>query len=305
MNAAALRDDRLVDLLVKQTTEGVTLEEQAEIERLLAAYPGADREILARTAAAIALAGEVEDEPLPTALRDKLRDNAARWVVSRESKVADLGEHREARVTAAASVKRARGEVPSSRWPWFAAAACLVLAVTGWWPRLRDAQDVQRADVTQPGTAQPPGQVTPQPTQRPPEPTLAERREQLLAGGTAVSVPWSNTDDPGSRGVIGDVVWDNEKQTGYLRFSGLAANDPQRTQYQLWIFDKEQDQRYPIDGGVFDIPAGATEVVVPIKAAIPVREALMFAVTIEKSGGVVVSEREHIVTLAKTPVAAG
>ncbi len=304
MNSAALRDDRLVDLLVKQTTEGVTLEEQAEIERLLATYPGADREMLARTAAAIALAG-VEEEPMPTALRDQLRDNAARWVVSRESKVTDFAGRREARTTAAANVESARdgtGRIsPSARWPWFAAAACLVLAVTGWWPRLRDAQDTQQANV--PVVTEPPAQVTPEPV--PPEPTIAQRREQLLAGGAAVSVPWSNTDDPASRGVTGDVVWDNEKQTGYLRFSGLAANDPQRTQYQLWIFDKEQDQRFPVDGGVFDIPAGATEVVVPIKAAIAVREPLMFAVTIEKAGGVVVSEREHIITLAKTPAAAG
>jgi hypothetical protein len=40
-------------------------------------------------------------------------------------------------------------------------------------------------------------------------------------------------------------------------------------------------------------------VIVPIQARLPVRDAAMFAVTLERAGGVVVSEREHIVVLAK------
>jgi len=54
-----------------------------------------------------------------------------------------------------------------------------------------------------------------------------------------------------------------------------------------------------VDGGVFDVPADATEVVVPIHAAIAVGAAQAFAVTVEKPGGVVVSAREHIVALAQ------
>jgi anti-sigma-K factor RskA len=103
--------------------------------------------------------------------------------------------------------------------------------------------------------------------------------------------------------VAGDVVWDSESQTGYLRFTGLAPNDPGAFQYQLWIFDANQDERYPVDGGVFNIPAGQTEVVIPIDPKIAVRTPMMFAVTMERPGGVVVSAREHIVALAK--VAAG
>ena len=141
-------------------------------------------------------------------------------------------------------------------------------------------------------------------TQTPRPLTPAEERLALLQRGTAVThADWSNTDDPASQGVKGDVVWDNSKQRGYLRFSGLAANDPGRSQYQLWIFDAKRDDRYPIDGGVFDIPAGATEVVIPINARLAVNDPAMFAVTIERPGGVVVSGREHIVALAK--VAAG
>jgi hypothetical protein len=54
-----------------------------------------------------------------------------------------------------------------------------------------------------------------------------------------------------------------------------------------------------VDGGVFDVPANSTEVLVPIHAALPVRLAKAFAVTIEKPGGAVVSAREHILVLAQ------
>jgi anti-sigma-K factor RskA len=87
-----------------------------------------------------------------------------------------------------------------------------------------------------------------------------------------------------------------------MRFTGLAPNDRARWQYQLWIFDKRRDQRYPVDGGVFDIPAGAAEVLVPIHARLPVGEATMFVVTVEPVGGVVVSSRERIALIAKTGI---
>jgi anti-sigma-K factor RskA len=70
-------------------------------------------------------------------------------------------------------------------------------------------------------------------------------------------------------------------------------------QYQLWIFDKNRDERYPVDGGVFDIPPGAHEVFVPIDARVPVGEAVLFAITVEPPGGVVVSKRDRIALVAK------
>lgn len=83
-----------------------------------------------------------------------------------------------------------------------------------------------------------------------------------------------------------------------MRLIGLKSNDVRRWHYQLWIFDKTRDQRYPVDGGVFDVPAGATEVFVPINARVPVGSAVMFAVTVEAPGGVVVSTRERVALLA-------
>lgn len=84
-----------------------------------------------------------------------------------------------------------------------------------------------------------------------------------------------------------------------MHIEGLPANDPGTLQYQLWIFDKDRDERYPVDGGVFDIPAGATAVDVPIRATLAVDEPVLFAVTVEKPGGVMVSSRERIVLVAK------
>jgi anti-sigma-K factor RskA len=83
-------------------------------------------------------------------------------------------------------------------------------------------------------------------------------------------------------------------------FRGLASNDASAEQYQLWIFDRNQSDAHPIDGGVFDVPAGVDEVIVPIDAKIDVSEAWQFAVTVEQPGGVVVSDRSRLPLLATT-----
>ena len=82
-----------------------------------------------------------------------------------------------------------------------------------------------------------------------------------------------------------------------MRFRGLTMNTPTVEQYQLWIFDKNQSEQTPIDGGVFDIDSDQ-EVIIPIQAKLRVREAYLFAITIEKPGGVVVSSRERLPLLA-------
>lgn len=82
-----------------------------------------------------------------------------------------------------------------------------------------------------------------------------------------------------------------------MLFDGMRVNDPSVEQYQLWIFDRNQDEKTPIDGGVFDIPSDS-EVVVPIRAALKVREPYLFAVTVEKPGGVVVSDRQRLILTA-------
>lgn len=125
--------------------------------------------------------------------------------------------------------------------------------------------------------------------------SLAEQRERLIVtAADEIHLAWTPTAGTFS----GDAVWSPSAQRGFLRFRGLAKNDPSVQQYQLWIFDKHQDERYPIDGGVFDIREDG-EVIVPIDAKIVVQDLAMLAVTREKPGGVVVSSREGLVGLAK------
>jgi len=79
----------------------------------------------------------------------------------------------------------------------------------------------------------------------------------------------------------------------------VRTERPRAIQYQAWIFDAARDERYPVDGGVFDVPAGADEVIVPIQAGIPVQRAVAFAVTVEQPGGTVVSDRAKLVAFAR------
>lgn len=149
----------------------------------------------------------------------------------------------------------------------------------------------------------------------PPEVALspAELRDRLLAEDPeAVTVAWKKaTDDPAvvagkvdleRPGGLGDVVWSPGRQQGFMRFRGLAANDPSKAQYQLWIFDAERNEAHPVDGGVFDVPSKADgedgEVVVKIDPRLPISKATAFAITVERPGGVVVSSRERLPLLA-------
>jgi hypothetical protein len=284
MNTRFLDDERLADLLVLDVTEGLGPAERTELDALLAAAPGAVADALAPAAAAVTLAARLPIEPLPAALRETLLKQGQTVVrVKAGSKVQPLPVRQPAAPASspAAAARLAPARNPSSpRYGWYAAAASLLIALAAWFPRFE---------------APPPALV-----EAPPAQTPAERREALLvATGSIVRQDWARTEDPASSTVLGDVVWDDATQTGYMRFTGLPANDPAQSQYQLWIFDGTRDDRYPVDGGVFDVPAGATEVVVPIKATLPVRKAAMFAVTVEAPGGVMVSSRERIVALAQ------
>jgi hypothetical protein len=162
---------------------------------------------------------------------------------------------------------------------WMAAAAAVVLWVVA--PRPTDSGSTEPVQVAA-------------------VPTVASLRDALRADSVGSRVlAWSAAGDSTGRVASGDVIWNAAKQSGVMRFVGLTPNDTRRWQYQLWIFDRARDERYPVDGGVFDIPAGATEVLIPITAKVKVNEATMFAVTVEAPGGVVVSSRERLALIAQ------
>ena len=269
-------DEALVDLLVKHVTEGLSPAEQRALDALDTEVASAYSRDFERAAAAVALAASTAAEPLPAALAQRLESVGLQHVAP--AGVADI---------ASARAVRSRPSRPSAAYGWLAAAASLLIALFAWF----------RPPALAP-VAQVPPAVAPAPVPAPPAPpTLAEEREALLAKNGALKITLGATKDPAAAGVTGDVVWDPATQRGYLHFAGLAPNDPAMRQYQLWIFDGARDKRYPVDGGVFDIPANATDVVIPIHAALAVLKPAAFAVTIEKPGGVVVSGREHVVVL--------
>jgi Anti-sigma-K factor rskA len=276
-------DEAMVDLLIKQVTEGLSPDEQRALDVVDSAVASAHLRDLERAAAAVALAGSAPTQPLPPALAERLARQANDHFAAQAGaggKPADLAA---ARAGAAPVLRTA---VRSGAYGWLAAAACLVLAVIAWNRSPPPAPPIV--------TVPPPAPVIPPP---PAPPSAAEQRAELLAKSGSIKIVLGATKDPAAAGVTGDVVWDPVTQRGFAHFVGLAPNDPALHQYQLWIFDGGRDKRYPVDGGVFDMPQAATELIIPIHAAVPVLSAKAFAVTVEKSGGVVVSGREHVVAL--------
>nr|MDJ0975527.1 anti-sigma factor [Planctomycetota bacterium] len=122
-------------------------------------------------------------------------------------------------------------------------------------------------------------------------------RDALVAKADTTSASFKPAGPAGYDSVEGDAVWNVKAQSGYLRFKGLKANDPTKAQYQLWIVDPGRDAE-PVDGGVFDIPEGQDEVVIPIDAKLAVTDPKAFVITLEQPGGVVVSEGPHLLIAA-------
>ncbi len=258
-------------LLIDRATEGLDTAGQADLAALLERFPDIDDDSFELAAAAVDLAYTIPDQPMPATLRARVSEQAQAYFASLEAPesttTTDPGH---LAVVAPFPAERVddRARTDPGRWlGWLAAAACLTLVVLSWWPQ-RSAAPVQA-------------------------------RAELIAGAEdLLQLVWSATENPSANGASGDIVWSTAAQTGFMRFVGLPVNDPAIEQYQLWIFDADQDERFPVDGGVFDVTA-AGEIVVPIDPKLAIAKPTLFAITIEKPGGVVVSSRERLPLLAK------
>ena len=273
-----IEDERLGELLMQRATGALSAPEADALAQALARLPQGEiarwEAAAAELAAALAAADPATREPLPAALAERIISNG------------EAVMRAQPRATAAAPVQAAVLALPARRsagvlaWGGWLAAAALALWIAV--PRTPPSPDVAAAGAT--------GAVD----------SVALLRDSLLTRDSASErLAWTATADSAARGASGDVVWSGRAQRGVMRIAGLQANDRRRWQYQLWIFDKSRDQKYPVDGGVFDVPPGTTEVLVPIDARVPVNDAVMFAVTVEPAGGVVVSTRERIALLAQ------
>jgi len=269
--------EKLIDLLIKQAVSGLDEAEQRELAAL-GANTADEFNSIEMTVAAINVAGAPIDEPLPEHLFAKISAQAHDNFGAAETK------------SPWPPVKLRETEVERPGISWFgwlgwaaAAAACIALALNIW-------------NTPTPQTNQ---AITKPPIEVPQQLTLAQKRDELmLSVAGIIKANWGVGNVKEIAEITGDVVWSDEKQAGYMRFKGLPVNDATKETYQLWIFDKTQKKETPIDGGTFDVTADG-EVIIPINAKLKARGAEMFAITIEKPGGVVVSDRKKIAALAK------
>lgn len=270
------KKEKLIDLLILKAVSGLDHAEQRELDDLNA-NTADEFSSIETTVATITIAGAHIDEALPAHLFSKIAAEAQEFVGAAEA-VSPWPLSR---------VRQQEAEPTGVSWfGWLgwvaAAAACIALALNIWFtPKPIDVAEVR----------------TPPPVIKPVTP--AEQREELIRSAAGmVKANWTAGNVKEMTQITGDVIWSDEKQTGYMRFKGLPKNDGTKETYQLWIFDKTQKKETPIDGGTFDVTADG-DVIIPINAKLKAQGAEMFAITIEKPGGVVVSDRKKIAALAK------
>ncbi|MFI4897950.1 MAG: hypothetical protein ACIARR_09005, partial [Phycisphaerales bacterium JB059] len=288
-------DERALGLLADVVTGEAGESARVELDRLLGEDASALSEEfeLGGGAADLAMMGPLA--PMPASVRTGV-DEAAEAFLAGEvgMTMEDAGRTR----PGGASAGSARGvPLAFALGGWLAAAACLAIAGVLW-------VTTARAPVVTEGNNRL---------------SVEQRRQALLESGSAVvKADWIGVGDLPVEGledheldggVRGEVVWSDDSDEGYMRIGGITPNDPAAFQYQLWIFDAERPvgelpgfaidglpellTQRPVDGGVFDV-RGAEEVIVPIDAKLPVGRGTIFAVTKERPGGVVVSDREIV-----------
>jgi anti-sigma-K factor RskA len=260
-----MNNEKLKDLLADRAIFGLNEQESYE---LLTVFPESQNDnSFDLSASAISLTN-LEIEEMPPHLRTKIFNDAKKLFYPKEEELQ----------------KTFAFEPKKTNWHWIgwaiASVSSLALAFTLFFPQ----------DTVSPN----PPIVN--------NPTVSEKFQQLIASSQKLyKANWTTGNIKDLKNVSGDVVWSDEKQEGFMRFINLPVNDKAKETYQLWIFDETQDEKTPIDGGVFDINENG-EVVVQIDAKLKVKNPKMFAITVEKPGGVVVSKREKIPVLAKVEV---
>ncbi|MBL8125981.1 MAG: anti-sigma factor [Blastocatellia bacterium] len=284
-------EEKLLDLLCDQAASGLNEDERLQLEKLSAgANSDMDAQSLELAAAAIMMAEMGAIEAMPSHLEASIAAAAGKYFTAKGSE-SSIHESIHDQPTKAFKWQETR---PSrSFFDWFgwaiAAAACVALIGTFIYEQNRIG-DLQAKVM----------QLTPTPVV---EETLAQKRDRLKKEAADVTrAEWTKGNVKDSEGVMGEVVWSDEKQEGYMTFRGLPVNDANKEAYQLWIFEDGKLEPHPKDGGVFNVSSDG-EVVVAIKAKLKTNAPKAFAVTIEKPGGVVVSDRTKIAALAPVKTA--
>lgn len=290
--------NRLEELLADDTLGELDVAEANDFATLAQRFPGINAQSFDDAASLLQIAlmeSKSIVEPMPANARAKA-ESAMREAARRVPSASNASRAR----SHAAEPKLAIADTPAATdrptytrptrptwFGWVAAAACLLIAAAAWITR-----------PAAPTSNAPPVAIAP---------TDEDRLEALInaAPDDLVRIAWTVAGDDLTTADYraGEVVWSDARNEGYMVFEGLAANNPTEEQYQLWVFDATRNDAHPVDGGVFNIASADGRVVVPIDPRIPVREAALFAITVEQPGGVVVSSRERLPLVA--PVEGG
>ena len=206
--------------------------------------------------------GAMPSEPMPAKLSSRLKRMASGYF-------AQAAHPDSSKVTTIASSSMGLREITA----WLCMAASIALALSVWLPGKRDRNV-----------------------------SLQQKRDSLIASAPdIVRSKWESTAPDQKPDVeLGEVAWSTASQQGFMTIRGLSVNDATKQQYQLWIVDPSRDDK-PVDGGVFDITS-AGESIIPICAKLRVDKPTVFAITVEKPGGVVVSDQKRLPLLAKIAI---
>lgn len=278
--------DELQMLLAGEALGDLDADEQTRLSELrsVANDRQTSSESLRRMAESIELASELtrEDRPLiekeiqvslKPELIDRIRSDASKYVPSPPAQPVPALQGRSTRSLA------------SSSWIGWVVAASLAIACVSIYGSRTNQQVASTASSVW---------------------TQADATAWLNQRPDALQLDWTVKDESlvmasGADSKLGRVVWDTASQSGFMKFTALPINDPIVQQYQLWIIDPKRDDE-PVDGGVFDI-ASPGDAYIPIRAKLNVIEPAGFAITVEKPGGVVVSDQSRLPLLALVQVA--
>lgn len=277
----------LFDLLTKQATYGLDATEQKQLNQLSASNDFSIDESFELAAAAISLSEITINEPMPAHLYSKILANSYNFLGDASASVEAAWPPPEP-ATADDIQPTFAFEPKRSSWSWLgwavASVACFALAVNVYTTRFEKQVNVVTG---------------PTPVASPDKPNPAKQYEEILASANVIKASFGPAPKAPAElaRVGGDVVWSDAKQAGYMKLRGLPKNDKGVSTYQLWVFDETQDAKTPIDGGTFDVNADG-EIIIPINAKLTAKNPKLFAITIEKPGGVVVSDRKKMAALA-------
>lgn len=292
------RSARLNELLLDRALFGLSAAEEAELQILSAELGRPIDESFEMTAAALDLAMGPPPEPMPVTLRNRLLAAADAWSADRRAGADANAELHELTLVGLKNGSRLKyrpsedvtvGQRLGASWRvwggWVAAAACLAVAVTAW---NRPAQSPV-PDGLGTATGEPSGQRA---GLVDPTVLLDRLKVDSTTKTTALVV---NEPVMGPPPIAGDIFWSDARQEGVLKISGLPPIQHPGDEYQLWITDALRDERYPVDGGLFRVEPGQKDVKVLIKPRVRIDCATTFAITVERAGGVVVSDRRSLV----------